>query len=162
MTLSKEGDVIVFHVKASTQKQRHNTNTNDSLAMFSSNKISQPTSSTAHALHRFCSQPATHNVTHSPYTSTCTTHSALYQPHCLTTLLCTYLTNSCSHSVTLSSMTEISYADIDHCMQFLWANGCMCGYIITKSDMDHLLCGRLWSEQCWVLCLFSGCEKVVG
>ena len=38
--------------------------------------------------------PATHNVTHSPCTSTCTTHPALPSPLPSTTLLCTQLTNT--------------------------------------------------------------------
>ena len=37
---------------------------------------------------------ATHNMTHSPSTSTCTTHPALPTPMPSTTLLCTQLTNT--------------------------------------------------------------------
>ena len=75
-------------------------------AMFSSNKISQHNSQ--HTIQiQYCSQflhtrqtipanyiAATYNVTHSPYTSTCTTHPALPFPLPSTTLLCTHLTNT--------------------------------------------------------------------
>ena len=83
--------------------------------MFSSNKISQHNinsnipyrPSTAHALHSFSIRQArqtichaqysnyiaaTHNITHSLCTSTCTIHLALTTPLPSTTLLCTELT----------------------------------------------------------------------
>ena len=64
--------------------------------------------STAHAPQSFCIQSrqtisamlssndiaATHNITHSPFTSTCTTHPPLPTPLPSTTLLCTQLTNT--------------------------------------------------------------------
>ena len=37
---------------------------------------------------------STHNITYSPYTSTCTTHPAIPSPLPSTTLLCTQLTNT--------------------------------------------------------------------
>ena len=30
--------------------------------------------------------------------------------------------------------------------------------LLNMADMDCLLCGRLWSEECSVLRSFSGCE----
>ena len=83
-------------------------------ATFSSNKISQhnlklptyhtdPCSTCSHFLHTRQTIPAmlnsnyiasTHNITHSPCTSTCTTHPAIPSQLPSTTLLCTQLTNT--------------------------------------------------------------------
>ena len=80
-------------------------------AIFSSNKISQsnipyrPSSCTPHAVSAFKTDHichgqhsnyigATHNITHSPCTSTCTPHPAIPTSQPSTTLLCTQLTNT--------------------------------------------------------------------
>ena len=57
---------------------------------------------------------ATHNITHSPCTSTCTPHPALHTPLLSTTLLCTQLTNtkhSCQNGTRCRDGVKLLWCD---------------------------------------------------